>query len=207
METQLRQENYLVKTSEITLCPNQILPTDVNFSSRTPPRLGWESPISSSEDESDIAGEGSENDLDDEDTNFINEAPTASDSDSFESVQSKDDITPTENVEPQPNPDPPQFRSPSVGDEIQSFSCESNDWRKAVVLKTHKQVLKKYPHYFNVQYSDNGEKGSVKLDSESFWRFIDPARQEFFWWKWGHLYTGGSLEEGVNRQGDKGQAV
>ena len=207
VETQLRQENYLVKTSEITLCPNQILPTDVNIASRNPPRLGWESPISSSEDESDIAGEGSENDSDDKDTDFINEAPTASDSDSFESVQSENDITLTENVEPQPNPVPPKFRSPSVGDEIQSFSCKTDDWRKAVVLKTHKQVLKKYPHYFNVQYSDNGEKGSVKLDSKSLWRFTDPARQEYFWWKWGHLYTRGSLEEGVNRQEDEGQAV
>ena len=88
------------------------------------------------------------------------------------------------------NPVDPQFRSPSRGEyvEIYSGDGDSDDWREAVVMKTDKRCLRTYPDYYNVKYTDNGEKGSAKLDQDSLWRFADPQDQEFFWWRWGHLY-------------------
>ena len=87
-----QEKNMVVRTGkEIILCPKQTLPTDANIPSSTPPHLGCESPIVSSfEDESDVN----------------NEVPTASDSESSESVSSKDDKTPKENFVPETNPDP-----------------------------------------------------------------------------------------------------
>ena len=116
-----QEKNMVVRTGkEIILCPKQTLPTDANIPSSTPPHLGCESPIVSPfEDESDVN----------------NEVPTASDSESSESVSSKDDKTPKENFVPKTKPDPPQFRSPSVHDKIQGFSCDSNDWRSGDICR------------------------------------------------------------------------
>ena len=47
MENQLHQENYLVKTSEIELCPNQ--------AKEAPPKFGWNSDTDDQESESDTA--------------------------------------------------------------------------------------------------------------------------------------------------------
>ena len=82
------------------------------------------------------------------------------------------------------------------------FSRDTNDWRNAVILKTDKRSLKKHPNYFNVQYCDNNVKGSVQLDSESLWRFLDPDRQQFFWWRWGHLYNRDLGENEGVQEGD-----
>ena len=65
-------------------------------------------------------------------------------------------------------------------------------------MKTDKRCLRTYPDYYNVKYTDNGEKGSAKLDQDSLWRFVDPQDQEFFWWRWGHLYE----VERVNERAD-----
>ena len=104
-------------------------------------------------------------------------------------------------AEPEIDAVPPQFRSPSEGDSVQVFSRDKNDWRTAVTIKTDKRILKKYPNYYNVRYSDNYETGSVELNSESLWRFLDPDRQQFFWWRWGHLYDRGP---GGNEGGQEG---
>ena len=90
-------------------------------------------------------------------------------------------------AEPEIDAVPPQFRSPSEGDSVQVFSRDKNDWRTAVTIKTDKRILKKYPNYYNVRYSDNYETGSVELNSESLWRFLNPDRHQFFWWRGGHL--------------------
>ena len=106
-------------------------------------------------------------------------------------MQSNDQVEPAQpdGMIEEPDQVEPQFRSPSLGDQIQVFSRDLDDWRDAKVIKTDKRVLKQYPHFYNVEYSDSGEQGSVKLDSEFLWRFLDPNRQEYFWWKWGHLYS------------------
>ena len=79
--------------------------------------------ISSSDDESGIASEGSENISDKEDLDVNNEAPTASDLESFESVPSEDDEAIQKNFVPQTNPDPPHFRSPPVCDQVDNDVC------------------------------------------------------------------------------------
>ena len=191
----MRQENYAVKTCEIELCPNQKNPftTRSNYS-HSPPRFGWQSPCtSSSEDISDQEIDLSDNSFTDDESYT-----------SLPSDASQDNVEPQ--VPEEADAVDPQFRSPAAGDRIQVFSLDLNNWRDATVIKTDKRMLTKFPHFYNVQYGDNGEKGSVKLDSESLWRFVDPDRQDYFWWKWGHLYDaetnqqeGGEQRVGVHQ--------
>ena len=86
------------------------------------------------------------------------------------------------------------------------ISRDKNDWRNALILKTNKRISKKYPNYFNVWYSDNSETGSVGLNSDSLWRFLDPDRQQFFWWRWGHLYEQDQQDLGGN-EGDQERVI
>ena len=85
----------------------------------------------------------------------------------------------------------PPYIQPTVGDRIEFYDGTVDRWLDVVVLKTPAQSLKKYPGYYNIQYSD-GKKGSVQLQQDSLWRFADTNRQQFFLWKWGHLFVEGA---------------
>ena len=199
LESQFRQENYLVKLTEIELCPNQFNESfqPNSCEQESPPRLGWDSASpSSSEEESDYEEScaiGDEKDQTEMSDNYQSVSSSRG-ADSFSNDPGAGNFSPARNSyssakeEDEVDPVDPQFRSPSQGDFVQIFNLDLNDWRDAVIIKTDRQCLRDYPSYYNVQYDDNGEKGSAKLDKDSLWRFSDPANQGFFWWRWGHLY-------------------
>ena len=212
-ENQLRQETYLVKNTEIELCPNQLKPPVTNSSStyrptsvaehsqesvsaNAPAKSGWDSVDHSSSDDDEAV------------------APTEDTNDDQTEADVYDEYVDNENLlndevegslegeENGATVDPPVYEAPASGDAVQTFSSELNDWMDGTILNTSKKSLKRYPNFYNIRYSD-GFEGSVKLDEDTLWRFSDENRRDYFWWRWGHLYRveGGKSPEGTRDEG------
>jgi len=98
---------------------------------------------------------------------------------------------------------PPIFHSPSLGDKVHIFSKEVDDWLDAVITQTIKKALKLHPYFVNVTYKSSGAKGSAKLDKDSLWHFKDGGKQQYFWWRWNHLYQDGSGGGGMRGARDE----
>ena len=224
MSKQLRQENYLVKTTEIDLCPNQVkpdpdlelshepeedlqmdnppplpsfpAPSSVPSSARTnphpsynlrdkptdkvtrkpatklPPRFGWDTEEEVTTDDDlyeDQLGDQSGDWLDDLPTVQVEEPPVAAD------------------VRPPPPPDPPPYHPPCLGDVVQYYDGQVNKWLEVLIIKTTTRSLRRFPNYYNIRYRE-GDEGSAELSRDTLWCHSDPEKQEFYWWRWDHLY-------------------
>ena len=196
MENQLRQENYVVKTVEIELCPNQV--------KDAPPKFGWNSDADDQESESDTeaSDEAEDNEVfNDGDNSSESSNRFSDDNNSFSDNDTNTSSPRPDNQELSPlrEVSSPPYLRPQEGDEIQFHDGGTGQWRDVTVQKTSARTLRRYPNYFNIQYR-NGKKGSVELHQDTIWRFTDHQKQQFFWWKWGHLFNeAGEITGGTER--------
>ena len=240
MARQLRQENYLVKTTEIELCPNQVKPDPEpslepeddllmdnppslpsfptpsstpasapnnphprynlrnlpkkNYKSldsgtsavkvwrkpttKLPPRFGWDTDdeVTSDDDKYDDQFDDHFHDqLDDLIANQLRDRPS-------------DQLDEPADAAARPPPaEPPPYYPPSTGDVVQYYDGQVNKWLEVMIIKTTKRSLRRFPNYYNVRYRE-GDDGSAELSRDTLWCHSDPAKQQFYWWRWDHLY-------------------
>ena len=185
-DNQLRQETYLVKNTEIELCPdlsklsvNDSLPSTRfpssvekhSKESRTtdlPTKLGWDS-VDNSSDDDDIIVEAEEFMNDDQsevdvhecadDQNRLNKQVEAG----LESEEVRDTVYP-----------------PAFCDAVQIFSTELNDWIDRIKLNSM-MGSKAVSSWINLLFGASLIVGST-FGGNSL------GRTAFFWWRWKHLY-------------------
>lgn len=240
MARQLRQENYLVKTTEIELCPNQVKPDPEpslepeddllmdnppslpsfptpsstpasapnnphprynlrnlpkkNYktldsgtaavkvrrkpATKLPPRFGWDTDdeVTSDDDKYDDQFDDHFHDqLDDLIANQLRDRPG-------------DQLDEPADAAARPPPaEPPPYYPPSTGDVVQYYDGQVNKWLEVMIIKTTKRSLRRFPNYYNVRYRE-GDDGSAELSRDTLWCHSDPAKQQFYWWRWDHLY-------------------
>ena len=129
LESQFWQENYLVKLTEIELCPNQSnqdLQSD-GHKSKSPLKLGWDNTNESSSEEEYKYEDGSSVENDDD------QADTSDNNESVDSFESAGNLTPDRNSQPvvekeeeTANPVNPQFCSPSRGEYVEIYSGDGD---------------------------------------------------------------------------------
>ena len=237
MAKQLRQENYLVKTTEIELCPNQVKPdpepvedfpmdhppalpsrptppsgpasvpnnlhprynlrnlpkknyktlasgtsavdAKMRPGTKLPPRFGWDT----DDDENTSDDDQFDDQLDDLFNNQLEDQPGDREDD------------PADAAEARPPPaEPPPYHQPYPGDAVQYYDGQVDKWLEVIILRTTKRSLKRFPNYYNVKYRE-GDEGSAELSRDTLWCHSDPEKQQFYWWRWDHLYREGEATE------------
>ena len=82
----------------------------------------------------------------------------------------------------------PPYIEPIRGDHIQYFDPKEDTWKEVIITHTSASCLRSHPGYYNFRV-DARVAGSVHLTRDTLWRFSDQRRRQFYWWRWGHLYT------------------
>ena len=151
---------------------------------KLPPRFGWDTDdeVTTDDDEyDDQFGDHFHDQLDDLIANQLRDRPG-------------DPVDELADAAARPPPaEPPPYYPPSTGDVVQYYDGQVNKWLEVMIIKTTKRSLRRFPNYYNVRYRE-GDDGSAELSRDTLWCHSDPAKQQFYWWRWDHMYREGEDE-------------